>query len=112
MVMLKELINRVYEGKECISFEYELEAEDATVNAQFRRQENPLEWRMRIVLDRTRDADSQVYNFGYQLPKASMDLAMICAIGLKYFQLYLKEEVQKKSNIDFAIGDLVKDMVG
>lgn len=113
MVKLKELTNRAYKEKECIGFDYQVKDEkgEVLVNAHFDKKA-PKEWWMRIILGRTRDADSQVYNFGYTLPKEGMDLAIICAIGLKYFQLYLKEEIQTKSTIDFAIGDLVKDVIG
>lgn len=113
MILLKELGNRAYKEKECIGFEYKVKDEkgDVLVSAQYTKRA-PTEWWMRVIFDRTRDADSQVYNFGYKLPKEGMDLVLIAAIGLKYFQMYLKEEVQSKSMIDFAIGDLVKDMAG
>ena len=68
------------------------------------------EWRMRIVLDKTRDADSQVYTFGYIMPKSNLPLELIAATGLKYFQLYLKEEIQTKSEYDFMLGDVLKGM--
>ena len=81
--------------------------------AKFERvREDVLIWNMRVVLDRTRDSDSQVYNFEYQIPKIGMDLTMIAAIGLKYFQLFLKEEVQKKVDIDFIIGKITGGMIG
>lgn len=67
-------------------------------------------WNMRVVLMRTRDSDSQVYNIRYQMPRDGLPVELIAATGLKYFQLSLKEEIQTKSNIDFAIGELVKDM--
>lgn len=113
MVLLKELTNRAYKGKECVAFDYQVKGDkdEVLVEAHFVKHA-PAEWWMRIIFARTRDADSQVYNFGYKLPKEGMDLVMICAIGLKYFQLYLKEEIQKKSMIDFAIGDLVNGMNG
>lgn len=113
MVSQKELINRAYKEKECIGFDYQLkdENDNVLVNAQFGKRA-PTEWWMRVVLDRTRDADSQVYNFGYVLPRENMDLTMVCAIGLRYFQLYLKDEIQSKSAIDFAIGDVTAGMNG
>lgn len=113
MVLLKELQNRVYEEKQCVAFDYQVKDAEGKklANAHYEKKA-PTEWWMRIIFPRTRDADSQVYNFGYMLPREGMDLAIICAIGLKYFQLYLKEEIQNKSMIDFAIGDLVKDVIG
>lgn len=113
MISLKELANRVYDGKTCVGFDYRLKDEkgNVLVSAQYTKRA-PAEWWMRVIFDRTRDADSQVYNFGYKLPRDGMDLVIVCAVGLKYFQMYLKEEVQRKSLIDFAIGDVVKDMAG
>ena len=32
------------------------------------------------------------------------------ATGLKYFQLYLKEEIQTKSGYDFALGEILRGM--
>ena len=65
---------------------------------------------MTIVLDRTRDADSQVYSFDYIMPKSGLPIGLIAATGLKYFQLYLKEEIQTKSGYDFALGEILRGM--
>lgn len=112
MIKQKDLINRVTTNGVCTDFDYILSADnDARIRCRFTHTE-PLVWNMMVVLKRTRDADSQVYNFSYQLPKANMDLTMITAIGLKYFQLYLKQEVQLKSNLDFTLGGIVSGMVG
>lgn len=75
-----------------------------------RSKKDPKVWRMQIVLPRDRDCDSQVYTFDYILPREGIDLCTIAAIGLKYFQMKLKEEIQSKSNFDFTIGELLKDM--
>ena len=114
MLKLKDLTNRQYVEKQCKAFEYELKSEkDARIMvAKFEVGTNENEWSMQIVLDRTRDADSQVYRFDYVLPKEGMDLTMIASIGLKYFQLYLKEEVQMKTNLDFVLGEITRGMVG
>lgn len=119
MIKLKELTNRVYEGKDCIRFEYQVVQKEKKLDdesrecftALYRRsRKDPKAWRMRVILPRDRDCDSQVYTFDYILPKENVDLALITAIGLKYFQLKMKEEVQKKSNWDFLLGEIVKDM--
>lgn len=119
MLKLKELVSRIYDGKECIRFEYEVldttrAANDPKRNcfvARYQRsKEDAKQWRMQIVLPRDRDCDSQVYTFDYVLPKDGMELALVAAIGLKYFQLKLKEEIQQKSDWDFVLGELLKDM--
>lgn len=116
MLKLKKLVNRIYEGKDCIRFEYEVIEYDGNKKcscfiARYQRSsEDAKQWRMQVVLPRDRDCDSQVYTFDYILPKESMELTLIAAIGLKYFQLKLKEEIQQKSNWDFVLGELLKDM--
>ena len=114
MLALKDLENRVYSGKTCVGFDYivkdENEKNKKLFEARFRVGQSENEWVMSIVLSRTRDADSQVYNFRYVMPKSNLPLALIAATGLKYFQLYLKEEVQAKSNIDFELGNILQGM--
>ena len=112
MLTLKDLDNRVYSGKQCIRFEHTVKDEkgEPMLIARYQRGKEANEWRMSIVLDRTRDADSQVYNFGYIMPKSGLPLELIAATGLKYFQLYLKEEIQNKTNFDFALSELLRGM--
>lgn len=112
MIKFKDLQNRVYSGKECVRFEYEIPlSEKKTVKAFFEKQKTDLEeWNMRIVFDRTRDKDSEVYNFGYVMPREKLPLELIAATGLRYFQLHIKEEVQTKSNLDFTLGNIFQGM--
>ena len=114
MIHLKNLMNRVYSGTSCIRFEYEFEIDqNKTIVAVFKRlSDNANTWKMSIVLDRTRDKDSEVYNFMYALPKENVTLELVAAIGLRYFQLHIKEEVQKKSEMDFIIGEIIEGVVG
>lgn len=110
MLKLKDLQNRVYSGRECIRFEVPVPIGDNKfVLAQFAKPAY-CTWDMRIVLNRTRDKDSEVYTFSYIMPKDNVPLELIAATGLKYFQLYLKEEVQTKSGMDFAIGEMISGM--
>lgn len=112
MIQLKELYNRVYQDKDCTGFEYAcVDDGEQLFEAKFRK--NPMDekqWRMEVVFPRKDVADSQVYGVSYILPKTGMALELICAIGLRYFQLQIKEEVQLKSNIDFAIGHITEGM--
>ena len=113
MIKQSDLVNRMNVGGMCVDFDYIFDIDKTHVRCRFTRDENePLVWNLMVVLKRTRDADSQVYNFCYQLPKVGMNLTMVAAIGLKYFQLYLKEEVQLKSNMDFILGEITNGMVG
>lgn len=111
MIKLKDLKNRIYTGKACIRFAYEFVANEKQIIAYFdRNTENQAEWNMQIIFGRTRDKDSEVYNFGYIMPRNNLPLEVIAATGLKYFQLYIKEEVQNKSNIDFELGTILQGM--
>ena len=109
MIKFKDLENKTYRGKNCIGFEYTINAEKTQIQATFKRAlDRPTEWTMRIVSDRTRDKDSEVYNFGYIMPRDNLPLTLIAATGLKYFQLYLNEEIQTKSNINFELGEILQ----
>lgn len=113
MIKQSDLKNRACADGNCIDFDYYIECDEKRIRFRFTRDKNNLlVWNMMVIIKRTRDADSQVYNFGYQLPKENMDLTMVAAIGLKYFQMYLKEEVQFKFNLDFALGEITNGMVG
>ena len=112
MILLRDLTNRVYRGKTCMRFEYNIKSdEDNYIVANFTRKGNNLaEWNMQIILKRTSRKDSDVYNFGYIMPRENLPLELIAATGLRYFQLYLKDEIQQKSNLDFALGEIVRGM--
>ena len=113
MIKQSDLVNRMNYNGTCVDFDYILNVDGKRVRFRFYRDENELlVWNMMVVIKRTRDADSQVYNFSYRLPKPGMNLTMVAAIGLKYFQLHLKEEVQLKSNLDFMLGEITNGMVG
>lgn len=113
MLTLKELENRMYLDKTCMYFTYNLRNEKKEVLQRFeffRSAENENQWNMRVIIERTRDADSQVYNFNYIMPNSKAPLSLICAVGLRYFELYLKEEIQTKSDYDFLISDVIRGM--
>ncbi len=115
MIELKDLENRRYEDKDCTAFTYILTVEkDFKIEYRFYRSLDSdvlkRTWIAQVVLPRTESSDSQVYYIGFELPKNNLPLPTICATGLKYFQMCMKSEIQKKSNIDFTIGEIVGDM--
>lgn len=111
MIKLKDLQNKVYDGKICIRFEYEFVFNKKRVIAYFYKDVEDINtWSMQIVFGRTRDKDSEVYSFGYIMPRSGLPLELIAATGLKYFQLYIKEEVQAKSDLDFELGNILQGM--
>ena len=110
MLKFKDLMNRVYSGKECVRFEVTLPIDDNKfILAQFAKP-TYCTWNMCVILNRTRDKDTEVYNFEYIMPRDNLPLELIAATGLRYFQLYLKEEIQMKTNLDFSIGEMIQGM--
>lgn len=114
MLTQKDLECKEYKGKELIAFKYVQKDKDGNKRweAQYSKGEQPNEWNMAVVLGRTRDADSQVYNFGYIMPKSQLPIELVAATGLKYFQLYLKQELEQKIAMDFEIGEITDGVVG
>lgn len=115
MLKLKDLQNRAYNGKLCIRFECRVPIDKeksvlATFTREFGTQICSDMWNMQVIMGRTRDKDSEVYNFSYVMPKSNLPLELIAATGLRYFQLHIKEEIQFKSNLDFALGDVLSGM--
>lgn len=114
MISFKDLENKVYSDRVCVRFECTVKPdEEHWTKATFRRDsKNANQWNMQVIIDRTRDKDSEIYNFGYILPKDTVPLELVAATGFRYFQLYLKEEVQLKSNLDFALGEIINGVMG
>ena len=118
MLTLKDLVNRIYDGKKCIGFTYTVTDKSRSLDdpsrecfeAQWKAGVEPRQWQVRIVLDRNGVADSQVYNFTYTMPRSGLSLPLIAATGLRYMQMQLQQEIQNKSNANFVIGELLKDM--
>ena len=116
MIKQKDLNLSTFVGRRCIGFSYKLKSEAQEIELKFSNtdyvseNESNKEWLMQVVMGRTRDADSQVYNFGYIMPRNNLPLELIAATGMRYFQLYLKEEIERKINIDFALGSVLEGM--
>lgn len=109
-ILQSELINRknVKETGSPLSFEYDLLVEDETGN------KTELPFRFKRLGDKTWLVEMvfgmQVYKVMYDVPKNSMDLTMVAAFGLRNIQYEIRQEIEKKSIIDFTIGDETKDM--
>lgn len=109
---LKELTNRKYEDNDCIGFSYSVKEEtsDTEIEFKFTRKIKSRLWQMEVNLPRTINADMQCYVFPYEMPRDNMQLTLICATGLAYFQMYLKNEISFKSMIDFELGEITRNM--
>lgn len=117
MIKLKDLEFRKYEGRKCVAFTYSIQIDkDTSIDAKFSLMPDKFsqypgrEWNLSLIIPRSNFADSQVYGVNYVLPKEGMNLELIAATGLKYFQNYIKQEIQIKQSIDFILGDIVGGM--
>ena len=113
MLKLKDLERRVYDGKRCVCFDCTIRnnKKEFLFDARFKAGSHERAWNMLIVLQgRAMEAESQVYNFAYVVPKDNLPLELIAAIGLKCFQLHLKEEIETKMNYDFILGEILSGM--
>lgn len=109
-ILQSELINRKNdkETNQPIAFEYDLLVENETGN------KTELPFRFNRLGDKTWLVEMvfgiQVYKIMFDVPKVNMDLVMVAAFGLRNIQYELRQEIEKKSIIDFTIGDMTKDM--
>lgn len=113
-MQLKELENRVYSGKQCIRFEYTIEglADGGKQSFIFTRLDGSINsWNARMIIDRTQYQDTQIYNISFDMPKANTTLELVCETGLTFFKMIISDEVQKKSELEFAIGEVVRGAV-
>lgn len=109
-ILQSELINRKNnkETNQPMSFEYDLLVEDEPGN------KTELPFRFNRLGDKTWLVElvvgMQVYKVMFDVPKNGMDLTMVAAFGLRNIQYEIRQEIEKKSIIDFTIGDETKDM--
>lgn len=117
MIKLKDLKNREYKDKECVAFQYDLDlgkddrAQQVSLVFQFERASTEKQlWLLTTRIARTEAADTQCYYIGYEMPRKDLPLELICATGLKYFQLQMQSEMQLRTNVDFSIGSVTEGM--
>lgn len=115
-ILQKELYNRLSdkETKECIAFDYDMYIEDEKgrpIKLTFRFNKiAEKEWEVTYVSKIPQIGELRAYNARYEIPIRSLNLEMVCAMGLRYIQYIMKTEVQYKSMIDFCIGDNISGM--
>lgn len=119
MINAADLINRenTEVRKICVRFEYTAQFSNGVRQKFiFTRQATDVQsgldkiWLMETYVPRTQSKDTEHYYFTYALPKAEMPLELVCATGLRYYQMHLKEEVQTKSDTEFELGQLIGGM--
>ena len=113
MIKRKDLMRRTYVGKVCVCFDYVLKDEkgEKQFEATFSRDTDLLNiWNVLVIIDKTKISETQVYNFGFMLHSADIPLEMVAATGLTMFNKSIAEEVQKKSAINFLLGEELRGM--
>ena len=113
-INIGDLKRREYHDKDCVRFEYELPIADATEVEKlvfvFERESNSASfWKVQVVYPKTYFVNAQVYEFEIQMPSImyAQNIVSVCEMCLNAFQNTLKIEIQDKSIVDFAIGDLI-----
>ena len=117
MIKMNELVEKVYINKVCVQFTYNVKDDDGNViiRTVFKRRldndldalANILDWQVMVIFDRTENADTQFYYYYFTMPKVGMKLEQVAGFGLFVFQYGLKNEIQSKMIIDFAIGEAI-----
>lgn len=109
-IELRDLTNRKYYEKIPIYFEYTLtnpaEKDKELFTARYTRLTD-YAWKMQVIMDPTAYIESTVFTFTFSLPKANMPLNYVACVGLKYMQAACKEDIQRKQEVDFLIGDVL-----
>lgn len=116
----KEIVNRVYEGIDCYSFDYFMAVNDG-------EKETPLKlsflkcesmkglnlWLLQCIVDGLNDTtmsinmNDQVFSVKMYLA-SNMALETVVEAGLLHLQNSIKYNAQKLMNIDFAIAEVVR----
>ena len=99
MIKRKDLINRVYSGRECIAFDFILYDNSTVKEKQFLA---------RFERNTKYEKVWKVYAIEFLTCGNDTPLESIAYAGLKNFQLVIEAEIQKKSQFDFLLSDLLR----
>lgn len=113
MINQKEIVNRVYEDKVPVAFEYVVENVDGPKGEK---------QRLRVWFEKLSDDKSDraykvftiigmsVYEYPFTMPKQNMPIEMVVAYGLNVLKYLLQDEANYKEMLSFTIGEVTKDM--
>ena len=54
----------------------------------------------------------QLYRAAFEVPKSRMSLTYIAAVGMNLIRMLIAREIEGKQDVQFTIGDMVRDVVG
>lgn len=113
MIEFKDLEDKRYEGRDCVAFTVRIvdEKQNEILKVSFNRHKNNHKlWIAFCTIGRTKVKDTDVYALQYEMPKENMNIELIAASGLRLLDMEIKEEIQKKIEVDFAIGEATSGM--
>lgn len=117
-ISLGDLVRRTYEMKECVHFEYEIEAEERPslmpkrLRLMFDRSEiDSRIWHMSVIIPKGLYDSGTVYDIQVKMPSVTMaqDALNVCACGLHAFKTILGLQMQDVSVFQFMISDLLEE---
>lgn len=112
MIHQKELYNRLYEGKNCIGFTYNLVGDEGIIQRVLFNKDKNSVWKVSTLFRGSFVSVPQYYEIEFTMPKEDMSLVMVASIGLKWLQAYLKSELDYKMSLVLLINENTKDMKG
>jgi hypothetical protein len=117
-VSLGDLARRTYEDKECVHFEYEIEAEEQptmmpkVLRMVFDRSEiDHCMWHMMVVIPKGLYDSGTVYDIQVKMPTVSLsqDVTKVCLCGLYSLKAILGAQSQDMSVFQFMLSDIVSE---
>lgn len=109
---LKDLTSRVYDGKDCVMFNYVLKGDSREDDqlVMFRRKYNgntiTSVWEVQTEIHRTEYLDARNFSACIQLPD-NASLTIICIAGLEALKMLAQNEMQQITMLDCAIGGVI-----
>jgi hypothetical protein len=116
----EDIINRNYQDKTCISFDYILRNDLGDPESEkdyllmFRRKkldpdEMPI-WKMTLMIERTDYKSPDVYEMEFQMRARNSSQEMIIGVGLTFLKNYFSYEVNEKGDLISIISELIDNM--
>ena len=115
MITPKEIVNRIYDARQPVGFDYFLSNDEpsafGTDILQFHFEKLAgLTWRVSLVMAPTLQDTRRLYESIFELPKQNLPLEMVCATGLVCIKYQMANMVQGCSLLDFMLGEQIKGM--
>lgn len=117
-ISLSDLVRRTYEDKECVHFEYEIEAEEqpAMMPKKLRLMFDKSEidrriWHMSVIIPKGLYDSGTVYDIQVKMPSVTtaQDALKVCACGLHALKTIFGLQIQDMSVFQFMLSDIISE---